>query len=424
VEAQACKRELIIEIPIEVVRGEVERVTARFRRVARIPGFRPGHARSSLVWKHFRDDIRNEVVQSLVPKFFDSAVKEQKLSVVGRPQFDDLKFEDDQPLTCKATFEVLPEFVLGDYRGLEVEEEASTVTEADIDQALEDLRQRAATFEVVENRPAADDDYVFVDYQGRDLKDPARDPVTAREAVVHVGGKGTVAAFSENLRGSKPGEVREFDVAYPHDFPQKHLAGKTFHYRVEIQSIKKKAVPPADDELARSVSESKTLAELRAELRANLEKRRRRQVEGATMKRLLERLVNSHAFSVPEALVEAQLERKVESIVTQLMAQGIDPRAAEVDWQKVREEARPEAEKEVRGSLILEKIAEAEKVEASEEEVDELIRDMAADRQETAAALKTRLTREGAVDRIKSSRRNQKTLELIYRNAKIIRKSE
>jgi trigger factor len=141
------------------------------------------------------------------------------------------------------------------------------------------------------------------------------------------------------------------------------------------------------------------------------------------MKKLLEQLESRHSFPVPGMLIEAQLDRKLEHIVTQLMAQGIDPRATQVDWKKIREEARPEAEKDVRSSLLLERITETEKIEVSEEEVDELIREMAEDHREAPAALKTRLTREGGLDRIKSTRRNQKALEFIYRNAKIIRKS-
>jgi len=424
VEAETCKKELTIEIPADVVRREVEKVTNHFRRVARIPGFRPGHARPALIRQHFRADIRNEVAQSLIPKFFDTAVKEQNLTVVGRPRFDDLKFEEDQPLTCKATFEVLPEIELGEYKGLEVEEESATIDDAAVDAALEEIRERAATFEVVSDRAAADEDYVYVSYQGRDINDNAKSPIEAREAVIHMGGKGTVAAFTENLRGAKPGETREFEVTYPGDFPQKSLAGQTVRYRVEVQSIKKKVVPPLDDDLAKSVSESETLAALRDEVRSGLEKQRKHQVENTAMKKLLDRLVEQHDFTAPEALVEAQLDRKLERIVTQLMAQGIDPRKTEVDWRKVREESRPEAEKDVRGSLILSRIAEAEGIEVSEEEVDEVVRDLAAERRETPAALKTRLTQEGALGTIRSTRRNQKALELIYHSAKIIRKSE
>lgn len=419
-EPETCKRELVIEVPVDAVEKESENVVSQFRRVARIPGFRKGHAPATLVRRHFRDDIRSEVVQSLLPKFFDTAVKENNLLIVGRPRFEDLRFEEGQPLTCKATFEVVPPFELGEYKGLEVEEESREVSEEDIDKAIEELRQRAATYEDVQDRAAADDDYVMVAYRGQDVKDEASKPVESKDAVVHLGAEGTVAAFTENLRGAKPGERREFEVSYPHDYAQKPLAGRTLRYEVDVQSIKRKVVPPVDDELAKSVSDSENLADFRAKLRDSLEKRRARQVEGAAMNKLLEELEKRHDFPVPEILSEAQSDRKLETIFTQLMAQGIDPRTTQVDWRKIREDSRPEAEKEVRGSLILEKIADAEKIDVSEEEVDELIRNMAEEHREAPAALKTRLTREGSLDRIKSTRRNRKALEFVYRNAKII----
>jgi trigger factor len=197
------------------------------------------------------------------------------------------------------------------------------------------------------------------------------------------------------------------------------LAGSTVSYHVEVQSIKKKVLLPADDELAKSVSEFATLEEFRGKLREDLTERAKHRVEMATRQKLLEALLRAHDFPVPEALVAAQVERKLELTISRLLAQGIDPRQTEVDWHKVREEARPDAEKEVRASLVLGKIAEAEKIEVSEQETDEMIREMAQERRETPAALKTRLTREGDLDRLKTRRRNQKALDLIYQKAKI-----
>jgi trigger factor len=424
VEATNCKKELLIEIPVEVVRREADTVAAQYARKARIPGFRPGRAPASLVQRHFRDDIRNEVVQSLVPKFFENAVKEQKWSVVGRPRFEDLRFDEDQPLACKATFEILPEIELQQYKELEVEEETLQVTEADLERAIEEVREQAAAFEVVSDRPAADEDYLTVNYSGYDVKAPSAHPLQERDVTLELGGRGTTPAFTENLRGARPGEIREFEVNYPEDYRQRSLAGKTFRYRVEVQSIKHKVVPAVDDELAKSVSEFGTMEELRTELRKDLTERARHRVEMAAKQKLVEQLLRLHEFPVPEVMVEAGLERKLERAMGRLVSQGIDPRQAPVDWHKLREDSRPEAEKEVRASLLLSKIAEAEGLEVSEEEVDEMIRELAQEAHEPPATLKTRLTRAGELDSIKSTRRNQKAIDFIYRNAKITRKSE
>ena len=422
-EATTCKKELVIEIPLDVVQHEVDSVAAQFAKRARIPGFRPGHAPTSLVRRHFRDDIRGEVAQTLIPRFFQAVVKEEKWAVVGQPHFDDLKFEDEQPLTCKATFEIYPDFELKPYKELEVEEEQAVVTDADVDKAVEELRENSATFEVVSDRPAADGDYVSVNYRGQDTSLPASQPAEAKDAVVHLGGKHTVEAFTENLRGAKVGDVKEFPVTYPAEYPQKTLAGKTFSYHVEIQSIKAKVVPPADDELAKSVSEFATLEELRGKLRQDVEKSAQRQAEIGSKQKLAEKLLEAHEFPVPEELVELQLDRNIERTLGQLLSQGIDPRQTQVDWKKVREDARPEAEKSVRVALVLARIAETEKIDLAEEEVDDVIREMAQERRITPAELKTRLTRDGKLDTLKSTRRNQKALDFIYRNAKIIRKN-
>lgn len=423
-EAETCKKELVIEIPVDVVQRESESVTSQYARVARIPGFRPGHAPPSLVRNRFKKDIRDEVVQSLLPKFFQNAVKDQKLAVVGQPQIADLKFEDNQPLTCKVTFEIYPSIELKEYKGLEAEQEAATVAESDIDQAIEKLQEREATFEVVPDRPAANDDYVAVSYQGRNLKDPENHPVEAKEAIVHLGGKGTVAGFNDNLVGSKPGEVREFNVTYPPDYPQKALAGTEYHYRVEVQSIKKKSLPPIDDELAKSVSDFSTLAELRTKVREDLTKARERRVEEKAREKLLEQILKAHEFPVPEILVEERLDSILEGTWSRLLTQGVDPRTMEVDWRKIREDSRSDAERQVRTALILDKIAEAEKIEATDEEVDNIIREMAQERREPPATLKTRLTRDGGLAKIESSCRSQKAIDFVYRNAKITTQSK
>ena len=423
-ESETCKKELVIEIPPDIVRQEADAVTAQYRRLARIPGFRPGRAPASLIRRHFHDDIRNEVVQSLVPKFFENAIREQKMSVIGRPHFDDLKFEEDTPLTCTAKFEVLPEFELKEYKGLDVEEGSTEVTEAEVKQSLEELQQRAATFEPVEGRTAEDGDYVTVNYRGVDKADAEAKPLEASDAMVHLAGEGSVPEFTENLRGAKPGDVREFEVKYPEDYASKPLAGKALSYRVEVQGIKKKVVPELDDEFAKSVSELKTMDELKARVTENLTARKKYEAQSGAKQSLLDQLVAAHSFPVPDTLVEAQVDGKLERFLGRLISQGIDPRAVGLDWQKLREDGRPEAEKDVRGSLILEKVADAESVEVTEEEIDGLIRDLAQERHEAPAAVKTRLTRDDELPTIKRRIRNQKALDLIYQHAKIKPKSE
>jgi trigger factor len=370
-----------------------------------------------VVRRRYREEIKSQVVQTLLPKFFNDAVKDRQLAAVGEPEFEDLKFEEGQPLTCKATFEVLPEFELKEYKGLEVEEEPVTVTEAEVGKALEGLRESAATYEVAD-RPAGDGDDVTVSYQGRDLKDLKADPIEGAETIIHLDAQGG-AAFDEHLRGAKAGDTREFEVSYPEDSPSKRLAGKTISYRVEVHSIKRKVLPAVDDELARTVSDFSTLEELRTKVRRDVERLQERKAENAMKEKLVEELLKRHVFPVPPSMVKDQIEHRMENVMAQFVARGIDPRSAELDWGKLREGMQAGAEKAVRTAIILGRIAEAEKIEVSEEELDQSIREIAQQRGEAPAALKTRLTRDGGLAKLQSSRRSQKALEFVYHNAQI-----
>lgn len=420
-EVETCKRELIIEIPSDVVRKEAEGLAVQYARTARVPGFRPGRVPRELILRRFRGAIREEVAQTLLPKFFQNAVKEKNLAVVGDPRFEELKIEDDQPLTCKVMFEIYPAIEVGDYKGLEVSEERAAVADADVDKALEEMREGAATFEVVEDRPAADGDVLNVRYEGWDRKAPKARLIESTEGTVRLGEKHTLAEFNQNLQGTRPGDVREFEMTYPADFPESKLARKTVHFRAEVQAVKHKVVPPLDDELAKTVSNSPTLEELKVVLRKQIEEQRGREAEAAARRKLMDALIERVKFPVPEALVEDRLDEKLRSLAGQLIDQGVDPQRANLDWAKLRTDLQSEAEKEVRGSLILEKIADAERLEIVEEEIDEAIRQLSAGSGETPAALKTRLTRNGRLARLQSGRRNQKALDLVYRNANVVR---
>lgn len=418
-ESPSCKRELVIEVPPEAVARESEQITSQYARVARIPGFRPGKAPRALVGRRYKEEIRGEVVQTLLPRYFEDRVREEKLHLAGEPRFEDLKFEEGQPIRAKATFEIYPEFELKDYKGLEVDLQPATVTDADVDQTIDRLRERNATFEVIEDRPAADGDYAMVSYRGQNVQNAEAEPLEAKEGLILLGGERTVPGFSENLTGARAGDVREFEVRYNGDFPRKSLAGQTVKYRVEVQGIKKKVVPLADDEFAKSVSDFSTLAELRDKVRADLETQKQKSAENAAKQALMDKLVARYEFPVPETLVEDRLRRRLERFAEGLAAQGVDPEAAQIDWRALRDEMRADAEKDVREALLLEAVAKAEDITVTSEELDETVREVAEGLRETPAALKTRLTRDGDLDKLQSSRRNLKALDFIYRNAKI-----
>ncbi len=413
-----CRRELELEIPAEEVQKAIERVAREFARVARVPGFRPGKAPVTLIRRRFAEDIKSEVLQSLVPDYIEQAVNEKKMVPVTRPQVDRVDFAESGPLKFRAIFEVLPEFELRDYKNLAIEIDALEITEADVDKTLEQMRERAATFVPVEGRPVQDGDFAVLKLVGTPAGGGA-EPIQADDVLCHIGAEETIEAFNENVRGAQVGEHKRFEVRYADDYPDPKLVGKVYLYAVEVRGIKEKRLPELNDDFARDVSDAPTLDELRTKVRQNLEAARdQRQAEQAR-ERIVERLVALHDFPVPEALVEHQMDVRLERVVRSLAAQGVDPRAVNVDWVALRRRQRERAVADVKAELILDRIATAEGVEVTEEESEREIARLAERSGESATVVRARLTKQGTLDRMKSKLRGDKTLGWLYRNSRI-----
>jgi trigger factor len=414
---ETCRRELELEIPAEEVQKAVERVARELARVARVPGFRPGKAPVTLIRRRFAEDIKSEVLQSLVPEQIERAVSEKKIVPVTQPQIDQVDFAESGPVKFRATFEVLPEFELGTYKDLEVEIDEVKVTDADVDKALEEMRERAATFVPVEGRPIADGDHAQLKLKG--IPAGGGEQIEADSVLCHVGGEETMDAFNEHLRGANTGEHKNFEVTYPADYPDPKLQGKTYSYAVEILGVKQKKLPELNDEFVKDISNSKTLEELRVKVRENLEAAREQKQKQQTHEKVLAKLVELHNFPVPEALVEHQMDSRLERTVRALAAQGVDPRAVNVDWVSLRQRQRDRATEDVRAEILLDRVATAENIDVTPEEIDQEIAAMAQRSGESATAVRANLTRQGALDRMKSKLRSDKTLDWLCRNSRV-----
>jgi trigger factor len=416
-----CKREIELEIPAENVQKATEKVAKDIARVARIPGFRPGKAPVTLVRRRFADDIQGEVVQSLVPEYLEKALDEKKLVPVTRPEVDQVHFKEGEPLRFRAVFEVLPEFELGDYKNLDIQIDEIEAGDAQVDKVLEEMRERSATYAAVEGRPAQDGDYVLMKLTGMPVG--GGEPVEAGNILCHVGGEETVASFTENLRGAQAGETKKFEARYPDDYPDQKLAGKTYDYSVEVQGIKEKKLPELNDEFAKDAGGEQggvaTLEELRKKIRENLDAHKEQEQASQAREKILEKLVKDHDFPVPEALIENQMDVRLERVVRSLTAQGVDPRAVNVDWVSMRRRQRDQAVNDVKAELLLDHIASAEKIDVTDEEIKKEIAALAERSGESATALRARLTKQGALDTMKSKLRSDKVIESLYRAARI-----
>jgi trigger factor len=417
-----CRREMELEIPAEEVQKAVERVAREFARVARVPGFRPGKAPVTLIRRRFAEDIKSEVLQSLVPEQIERAVSEKKIVPVTQPQIDKVDFAESGPVKFRATFEVLPEFELGSYKDLEVEVDNPDIGETDVDKAIEEMRDRAANFVPVEGRPIADGDYAQLKLKG--IPAGNGETVEAGSVLCHVGGEETMGPFNEHLRGANAGDQKKFDVMYPSDYPDPKLQGKTYSYVVEVLGVKEKKRPELNDEFAKDVSDAKSMEELRTQIRQRLEAARDQRQEEQARDRILAKLVAAHDFPVPEAMVEQQMDSRLERTVRALAAQGVDPRAVNVDWVSLRHRQRDRAVEDVKAELLVDRIATAENIDATQEDLDKQILALAERSGESATAVRANLTREGALDRMKSKIRSEKTLDWLRRNSRIRTTSE
>ena len=420
-EEATCKREIELEIPAESVQKAAEKVARDLARVARVPGFRPGKAPASLIRRRFAEDIQGEVLQSLVPEYLEKALDEKKLVPVTRPEVDKVEFKDGAPLKFRAVFEVLPDIELGNYKSLTVEVDAIEIGDKQVDQAIEEMRERAGTFVPVEGRATKDGDYVLMKLTGTPVG--GGEPVQADNILCHIGAEETLEAFSENLRGASTGETKRFRAEYPKDYPDPKLALKTYDYMAEVQGIKERKLPELNDEFVKDAGAgaggATTLAELRKKILENLEAAREQQQGAQGRDKILGTLVMQHDFPVPEALVEQQMDVRLERVIRSLAAQGVDPRAVNIDWAALRQKQRARSTDDVKAELLLDRIATAENIDASDEDVEKEIAKLAEQSGESATSVRARLTKQGALARMKSKLRSDKTIEWLYRTARI-----
>ena len=413
----SCRRELELEIPAEEVSKASEKVAKEFAKMARVPGFRPGKAPISLIKRRFAEDIKGEVLQNLVPETVEKALTEQKLTPVSQPQVDKLEFKEGEPVKFRASFDVLPEFSLANYKNLEIEMPEMNLTDEDVTKALAEMQQRAAAFTPVEGRVVENDDFVQVKLHG--TPEGGGDPLNAESVLCHVGAEETMEPFNENLRGANVGDHKDFDVNYPADYPDAKLAGKLFHYSVDVLGIKTKKLPELNDEFAKDVSDATSLDELKSKIKESLEHERDHRQKDLQREKVIGELVKLHDFPVPESLVEHQMDVRLERVVRSLAQQGVDPRAVNIDWVTLRRRQEDRAKDDVKAELVIDRIATEEKIDVTDEELEHELEHMAGHSGESAEVLRARLTKQGTLDRMKAKLRSDKTIDWLAQNASV-----
>ncbi len=425
IDVSPTRKEIKIEVEPEVVRAAFDRISDRFAKEASVPGFRPGHAPRSVVRTRYKSEIRGEVLRELVPDAVNNAIEKHELATIGEPDVhldtnEALDSIGDRSISFHVNVEVLPKVELRKYKGLEVGRRVRPVTDEDVERMVEGLRESSASLQPVEDRTAELGDTVTVNFQGTFVDHPEDEPINVEDVEVTLGGPAVQQEFTDHLLGLRADDEKTFTVDYPQDFSSKGLAGKRVEYAAKVTAVRIKELPEVDDEWARSLGEDfDSVATLRTKIREDLENRAGAEADNQLSGELLRKLVKSHPFEVPATLVQHQTNYRLESVVREMIGRGIDPRHQELNWEGAREELKAQAEEDVRGSMLLERIAEEERIYVSDDEIEAEVVAIAQASRQSREQVRGVLTKDGGERSIANRLSNRKALDLLRENAHV-----
>jgi trigger factor len=373
----------------------------------------------------YKSEIRSEVLRELIPEAINNAIREHSLHALGEPNVelentDALERLGEEPLTITVGLEVLPDVQLADYKGLEVNRRKRPITDADVDRMIENLRESLASLQPVEDRASELGDTVTVNARGNFVDEPEEEDIKVDDVEVVLGGPGVQEEFIENLTGVRPDDSRTFQVEYPADFTSPGLAGKKVEYTTEVTSVRKKELPELDDEWVKSLGgELDSVDALKTKVREDLEARATTESDHLLRDEIMKKLLEANQFEVPESLVLHQTQHRLETVANQMMQRGVDPRNPEINWQAAQEEIKGQAEEDVRATMLLEKIAEVENINISDEDVEAEIDMIATASRQPKEQVRAALTKDGGERSIAHRLRNRKALDLLVEKARI-----
>ena len=412
---EGCKHSIEVTIPAEAMAAEIEKVTESIRAKATIQGFRPGKAPASIIRSRYAQEIRQEALENLVPRFLEQACERENLRVVSRPSIKDLHFHEGEAVHFKAEFEVAPEIELKDVRGLTVAYAEPVVTDEEVEQRLNQIRESRAEFVNIDPRPAQDGDHCLVSLET--ISGVEGEPLRQDDINIEIGGEDTFPAFSEALRRAVPGDEREAEVAYPENYSVDRLAGRTVRFRITLKQIRKKELPDLNDDFARDLGDFQSIDEVRDEIRKAIFREKDYDAQVKAKNDLVDQIVAMHDFPVPEAYIDDRIENMLDDRLRSLQARGVDTSKIRIDWQKLRQNQYEQAKHDVKAALLLGKIASKENLHATEEEIDAEVQRIARQRREPVAAVRLKLEKDGAIQTIVNRIITDKTLKFLFDHA-------
>jgi trigger factor len=427
IEVSPTQREIKIEIEPAEVREVYNKVSQKFAKQAQIDGFRKGFAPVDVVRVRYKDQIQSEVLQELFSPKVGEAIQEYNLQPLAEPHLhlqdaENVKVNGSQAISLSVHVEVMPEIPNPEYKNLEVVRRVRPLSDEELDNIIDERRQESATLVPVEDRKSQAGDTVIVDLEGAFVGEEESEPIKADDLEIKLGDEKIEKSFTENLVGVEEDEEKEFTVSYAEDFTSPMLAGKTINYKAKVKSVGAIELPDLDDEWATSLDEGfESLQDLRSKLRSDLEASAKDEADNRLRSELIQKLIETHDFEVPDSLVDIQARNLLNNFAQDMAHRGMDMNKVEKDFiQMVYTQMQGQAERDVRGAMLLEKVAELENVEISSEEVAEEIERMAQHYRTTAEEIRKSLNQQqGGEANIANSLRTRKAVEALVTNAKI-----
>jgi len=426
-EVSPTEREIKIEVDAASLKESYGRISQKYAKRASVPGFRKGYAPLDVVRLRFKDEIKNEVLSDVLPTKVTEAIQEHNLHPLSEPHlhFDDpdkIKVNGSEPISLHVHVEVMPEIPEPKYKGIEVTRRVRPVEDGEVEDIIADRLQKESALIPVEGRKSEIGDTVIADLEGTFADDPSGEVITANDLEVKLGDEIIEKAFTENLIGVAEDGEKEFTVTYPADFSAEALAGKTVNYKAKIKSVGRLEMPELNDEWAKSLDEGyESLADLRKKLRADLEVYAKTDADARLRNNAVAKLIEANSFAVPNTLIESQARNLLNNFARDLQGRGADINKMEVDFLRMAyEQMKTQAERDVRGAILLDKVAEAEKVDVSDAEVDEEIGKMAEYYRSTPEQIRESFAKQNGIADIRNNLKTRKAVEALIDGAKII----
>ncbi len=427
IDVSPSRKEIKIQIEPAAVREVYNKVSQKFAKGAQVDGFRKGFAPVDVIRMRYKDQIKSEVLQDLIAPVVAEAIQEHALQPLVEPHLhledaEKIKVNGSEPISLSVHVEVMPELPVPTYKNLEATRRIRPLADEELENMIDERRQEAATLVPVEDRAATSGDTVIVDLEGTFADDPTAEPIKADDLEIKLGDDVIEKSFTENLIGVSEDDEKEFTVAYPEDFTSPMLAGKTVNYKAKVKSVGSIELPALDDEWAASLDEGyESLADLRGKMRGDLEASAKAEADNAIRSELIGKLVEANAFEVPHSLVDMQARNLLNNFAQDMAGRGMDLNKVEKDFvQMLYTQMQGQAERDVRGAMLLEKVAELENLDVSEDEINEEIEHIAEHYRTTPDEIRQSLAKQqGGEANIANNLRTRKAVEALVANANI-----